>query len=127
MNQAPGTLELLGAGAFGVVVGWLLYFLNRYRDGEVTLNDLVTVIGAIGGGAVLALFEAGSELFGAYGLGLFAGFFAYLGTLMLLVRGSDDFDWDWFLDGRQRPPSNGKVRAAGRPPMTADNVPSVID
>ena len=105
--QDAGALELLGAGAFGAVVGWLLYFLNRYRSEDVRLADLVTVIGALGGGAILALFPAESELFGAYGIGLFAGFFGYLGVLGLLVRGSSSFDREYFIDGRRKRPPPG--------------------
>ena len=105
--QDAGALELLGAGAFGVVIGWLLYFLNRYRSEDVRLADLVTVIGALGGGAILALFPAESELFGAYGIGLFVGFFGYLGVLGLLVLGSSSFDRDYFIDGRRKPPPPG--------------------
>lgn len=62
----------------------------------------MTVIGIIGGGAVLALFNAGTDLFGAYGIGLFAGFFGYFTVLLLLVRRSANFGSDWFLDGRRR-------------------------
>jgi hypothetical protein len=107
--QDAGALELLGAGAFGAVVGWLLYFLNRYRSEDVRLADLVTVIGALGGGAILALFPAESELFGAYGIGLFVGFFGYLGLLALLVWGSSSFDRDYFIDGRRKEPASGIV------------------
>ena len=121
MNHTAGALELLGAGGFGVVVGWLLYFLNRYRTNEVRLEDLVTVIGAIGGGAVLALFPAKSQLFGAYGIGLSIGFFGYLATLMVLVRRSESFDWDWFLDGRHRGPRDDQMLGAARAPMESDD------
>ena len=110
MNESSASvLELLGAGAFGAVIGWLLYYLNRYRSGDVQLADIVTVVGAIGGGAILALFPAESELFGAYGIGLFVGFFGYLATLMVLVSRSENFDRDWFLDGRHKPPDAGHV------------------
>ena len=85
------------------------------------------MIGAIGGAAVMALFPAKSALFAAYGLGLFAGFFFYLATLMVLVRRSENFDWDWFLDGRHRPPSDGRVRSKTRPPMDSGAVPQALD
>jgi hypothetical protein len=62
----------------------------------------VTLVGVIGGGAVLALFPAGTDLFGAYGLGLCAGFFAYFIVLVLLVWSSRNFTRDWFLDGRRK-------------------------
>jgi hypothetical protein len=94
-----------GAFGFGMVLGWFLYFVNRYRRGDVSLGDLTTVIGAIGGAAVTALFGAGGEeLFGAYGLGLASGFFLYFLVLIILVTGSNNFDADFFLDGRRKRP-----------------------
>ena len=98
------TLQLLGAGAFGSIVGWYVYFINRYRKAEVTLGDLTTVIGVIGGGAILSLFDAKTDLFGAYGIGLFIGFFGYFMILNVLVSLSPNFDRDWFLDGRRKKP-----------------------
>ena len=112
-DDAASILQLLGAGAFGAVVGWFVYYVNRYRGGEVQLGDVVTVIAAIGGGAVLALFPAKSDLFGAYGIGLFVGFFGYLLVLVALVKQSRDFDWEWFLDGRRRTPSGTVEVPAG--------------
>ena len=113
---------LLGAGAFGLVIGWYVHYVNRYRKEDVRLSDLVTLIGAIGGGAVLSLFEARSELFGAYGIGLALGFFGYFATLLFLVRTSmrttQNFTWEWFLDGRRKDPPPG-VSCGGPRPMTA--------
>ena len=104
MTEPVAVLVLVGAGGFGAVIGWYLYYVNRYRRADVQLTDLVTVIGAIGGGAILALFPAGTALFGAYGIGLFVGFFGYLATLGVLVRRSPSFTAEWFLDGRRRKP-----------------------
>jgi hypothetical protein len=117
VNEGAGALELIGAGCFGAVVGWLLYHLNRHRTDEVRLEDLVTILGAIGGGAILALFPAESELFGAYGIGLFVGFFAYFGTLVRLVRRSDKFGGEWFLDGRRGDLEAGQIRDDDQKPM----------
>lgn len=100
-------LKISGALAFGMIIGWYVYFVNRYRPGEVTLGDITTVIGTIGGGAVLALFDKSSEMFGAYGIGLAAGFFGYFLVLALLVLKSPNFDSDWFLDGRRKDPAEG--------------------
>lgn len=99
------TIQLLGAGGFGCIIGWYVYYINRYRKGDVQLSDLVTVIGIIGGGSVLSLFEAKTDLFGAYGIGLFVGFFGYFLTLIFLVGISRNFNVDWFLDGRRIKPS----------------------
>jgi len=102
-------LQLLGAGGFGAVLGWYLFFLNRYRAGDVALGDLVTVVGAIGGAAILALFPSESDLFGAYGIGLAIGFFGYFLVLVGLVARSDSFGIEWFLDGRRKKPGPDEV------------------
>jgi hypothetical protein len=102
-GTTPVTLvQLLGSGGLGFVIGWYVYYINRYRAGDVQISDVLTLIGAIGGAAVTALFPARSDLFGAYGIGLFAGFFLYFLTLVILVGVSPNFDADWFLDGRRR-------------------------
>jgi hypothetical protein len=54
----------------------------------VQIGDITTVIGAVGGGAVLALFSKESDLFGAYGVGLAVGFFGYFVSLIFLVGNS---------------------------------------
>lgn len=93
--------EALGAGAFGFVLGWNLYFVNRYRVDQVVLANLTSVVGVLGGAAVLTLFPAGTRLFAAYSFGLALGFFAYLATLVVMVSRSDRFGVEWFLDGRR--------------------------
>ncbi|MDJ0753000.1 MAG: hypothetical protein QNJ45_05745 [Ardenticatenaceae bacterium] len=95
-------IQLLGSAGFGAIIGWYVYFINRYRKGDVQFSDLATVIGIIGGGAILALFPAGSILFGAYGIGLFIGFFGYFLVLVVWIRISPNFTVDWFLDGRRK-------------------------
>jgi hypothetical protein len=111
--QAPtGTaslIQLLGAGGFGLLIGWYIYMINRYRRGDVQLSDLVTLIGVIGGTAVLAIFPSGTDLFGAYGVGLAVGFFLYFLVLLILVAVSPnkEFNTDWFLDGRCKLPGQG--------------------
>jgi hypothetical protein len=100
-------LKIWGAASFGGVIGWYLYFINRYRKADVQIGDLTTVIGAIGGAAVLGIFDRGSDTFGAYGIGLAAGFFGYFLFLIVLVGNSKTFDADWFLDGRRPNPPQG--------------------
>ncbi|WP_158942124.1 hypothetical protein [Granulicella sp. S190] len=102
MSEHTSLLQLLGAGGFGAIIGWYVYYINRYRRGDVQLTDLVTLVGVLGGGAVLALFPARTDLFGAYGIGLFAGFFGYFLILVILVANSYNFTFEWFLDGRRR-------------------------
>ena len=95
-------LQTVGAGAFGVLIGWYVYYINRYRLGGVQFSDLVTLLGVLGGASILALFPAGTDLFGAYGIGLAIGFFGYFIVLNLLVYMSPNFTSDWFLDGRRK-------------------------
>jgi hypothetical protein len=101
-------IVLWGAALFGAVIGWYVYYVNRYRRADVQLSDIVTLIGAIGGAAILRLFNAGTDLFGAYGIGLAVGFFAYFLVLLILVLisslTSGNFTFEWFLDGRRRDP-----------------------
>jgi hypothetical protein len=102
MQESASNLQLWGAAFFGALIGWYVYFINRYRTAEVQLSDLVTLLGVIGGGAVLTLFPAKSDLFGAYGIGLFSGFFSYFVVLWVMVGKSPNFSVDWFLDGRRK-------------------------
>lgn len=123
--RVPATisvLQALGAGCFGAVIGWFTYYVNRYRSGGVKLKDISTLIGIVGAGAVLSLFPEKTDLFGAYGIGLFVGFFGYFATLLLLVRRSPGFTVDWLLDGRAPAPGPGvQAPAPGtRPPMAPD-------
>ncbi len=106
MKESASLIQLLGAGGFGALIGWYLYYINRYRKADVQLSDLVTLVGVLGGGAILSLFPARTDLFGAYGIGLFAGFFSYFLVLTVLVARSPNFDVDWFLDGRRKRPQD---------------------
>jgi uncharacterized membrane protein YeaQ/YmgE (transglycosylase-associated protein family) len=78
----------IGAVAFGLVIGWITYRTLRRREGAALLSDIATVIGAVGGAAVVALFQSG-ELFGLYSIGLAVGFFAYL-IVSVTLYGKDD-------------------------------------
>ena len=111
-------IQLIGALLFGTIIGWYVYLINRYRKGDVQLSDLAALIGVIGGSAVLALFDREGGLFGAYGIGLAIGFFSYFLSLIVMVSRSDNFNIDWFLDGRRRKPSSDYVI----PPGTAVTV-----
>lgn len=101
---AATPLQIAGAVCFGALIGWYVYYINRHRRDDVQLSDLVTLLGVIGGTAVLALFPARSDLFGAYGIGLAGGFFGYFLVLVFLVGVSRNFTADWFLDGRRKRP-----------------------
>jgi hypothetical protein len=108
------TLQMIGAGAFGAVLGWYVYYVNRWRKDEVRLGDIVTLVGAIGGAAVLALFPAKSDLFGAYGIGLATGFFLYFIVLVIVVSKSPGFTWAWFIDGRAPKLGADEITSGGR-------------
>jgi hypothetical protein len=113
-------VQLLGAAGFGALIGWFVYYINRYRKGDVQFSDLTTVIGILGGAVVLSLFRPQSDLFGAYGIGLFIGFFGYYLSLVLLIRSSDSFNSDFLLDGRRRILDGSGFYIPGdfvRPPM----------
>jgi hypothetical protein len=119
-QTSASTIQLLGAAGFGAIIGWYVYYVNRYRKGGVQFSDITTVIGIIGGGAVVALFPERSDLFGAYGIGLFLGFFGYYFVLSIMVAISPNFDTDWFLDGRRRNVQEGfYIPQEIRPTVTA--------
>lgn len=108
-------LPLIGAGCLGLLIGWYIYYINRHRKDDAQLSDLVTLVGVIGGATILALFkEAGTPLFGAYGIGLAIGFFGYFAMLLIMVWKSKKFDLDFFLDGR-RMDADGKMMV---PPLS---------
>lgn len=94
----------VGAASFGAIIGWLVYYINRYRKADVQFSDLTTIVGIVGGAGVTSLFGDGDKaLFGAYGIGLFSGFFAYFLALIIMVRNSGGvFGVGWFLDGRRK-------------------------
>ncbi len=114
------TLQIVGAIGFGAIIGWYLYFINRYRTSQVDLADLVTVIGAIGGGAILVLFPARSDLFGAYGIGLALGFFGYFLALIVMVGLTKNFTVEFFLDGRRRKPADDEIMPGYNPAAPGD-------
>lgn len=111
----------IGAFGFGAVIGWYLYYINRYRGDSIGLSDLAAVIGAIGGAGVLALFPAGTELFGWYGIGLAGGFFAYFLFLVIAVLVSRRFTVEFFLDGRV-PKRTDDEQDSGQKPLGSSSM-----
>lgn len=77
--DAVAIINGIGALCFGIVIGWICYRTIR-RSSTSGLSDIATVIGAVGGAALTALFPQGTIMFGAYCIGLAIGFFAYLRT-----------------------------------------------
>lgn len=78
------TVFNIGAGCFGVVIGWITYRTLRRVD-TTSISDIASVIGAVGGAAVLGIFEAGDS-FGWYAIGLAGGFFGYLIVSLFLNK-----------------------------------------
>ena len=76
-------IEALGAAVFGLVIGWVTYRTLRRSADKVGLSDIASVIGAIGGAAVIGLFDD-PTLFAWYSVGLGIGFFGYLGVAYLM-------------------------------------------
>lgn len=117
---AATILQLIGTGAFGAVVGWYVYHVNRNRKDDAPVGAFGTVIGAIGGGAGLSLFPARSDLFGAYGIGLATGFFLYFIFLVVKVKRAPGVDSAWFLDGREHAPAKDQAITPGGRSMSRD-------
>ncbi len=117
-----------GAFSFGVVVGWFTYFVNRHRQEDVSLADVATIIGALGGASVLALFPAKTALFGAYGIGLGAGFFAYFIILVIIIISQSKNKWtfEWFLDGRKPVPTDDQVVSTDRAMLASPSAAAKI-
>jgi NhaP-type Na+/H+ or K+/H+ antiporter len=74
-------LNLAGAFAFGMLIGWVTSSILRRakRDG---LSDISTVIGAVGGAAIIGLFPKENGAFGIYAIGLAIGFWWYISRAM---------------------------------------------
>jgi hypothetical protein len=88
------SIEFVGALAFGVVIGWVTYRTLRRAGETVALSNIATVLGAVGGAAVTAIFDS-RELFAWYSVGLAVGFFAYLILANTVFKGVD-----WLGDGK---------------------------
>lgn len=115
-------LSVLGTMCFGFVLGWMLYFVNRYRK-DVSLADLGTIVTALAGATILSLInveETGNAtLVGAYGMGIFLGFMAYGFTLYRIVKAYPEaYDTLWFVDGRRK----GQGDTGYRMPEPSDEI-----
>jgi uncharacterized membrane protein YeaQ/YmgE (transglycosylase-associated protein family) len=89
-------MEIAGAIAFGLVIGWVTYRTLRRNKEGAGISDIAAVIGAVGGGVVTALFEG--EQFAAYAIGLAIGFFGYF-IVGLIVDDEDSPGGGWMMDG----------------------------
>ena len=88
------TVTDVGGLCFGIVIGWVTSRTLR-RSTPTALSDIATVIGAVGGAAITALFKVGSDAFGYYCIGLLAGFVVYLIAAISAARreGAPINDW----------------------------------
>jgi len=87
-------LDDIGAIAFGLVIGWVTYRTLRRNTEAVSLSDIATVFGAVGGAAVTTLFQDNTQIFAFYSIGLAAGFFGYFAVGLF----AKDQAPDWMLD-----------------------------
>ncbi|WP_314219407.1 hypothetical protein [Streptomyces zaehneri] len=101
-------LSLWGAGAFGLVIGWIAYRTLRRSQGS-RVGDLVTVIAALGGGAVVDTRFADPELFATYGFGLASGFFGYFAVAFWVDRSERKADERSALAEAGRAPAEAPV------------------
>lgn len=72
-----------GIFSMGFVFGYLLYYTVKHTK-EFSIELLSSAIGAVGGGAVVALFGKTEGWIGPYGFGLLCGFLFYLVLALIL-------------------------------------------
>ncbi len=101
----------LGALLFGLAVGWISYRTLRLTAGANVLSDIATIIGAVGGAAVITLLK-NDVLFGWYGTGLAIGFFGYFAVGLILYGTQEVRPW-------QTPPAPTHAPAPVTPPDTS--------
>lgn len=80
-------MNFLGPFCFGLVIGWVTYRTLRRKAEAVALGDIASVLGAVGGATVIALFK--NSAFDSYCVGLAVGFFAYFITGAWIGRKKD--------------------------------------
>ncbi len=74
--DGESVLRFIGGIAFGGVIGWITYFIMR-RAQPKALTDLTTIVGILGGGTIIGLFDPKTITFAGYAIGLAIGFFGY--------------------------------------------------
>lgn len=79
----------IGVCCFGILIGYITH-RTLARTKEASVSDLSSVVGAVGGGAVTAIVDPGTELFGAYAIALLVGYVVY-GGMYVWSNGWDDF------------------------------------
>ncbi len=109
----------LGAVFFGLVVGWIAYWILRLRAGTLMLSELLTLLAVLAGAAVIALFNKDGTLFGWYSVGLVVGFFAYFAVGFVLYGKQEVQPWRIGQTPPSPPPVPGPPPPA--PPVSASS------
>jgi hypothetical protein len=81
-----------GAVCFGAVIGYITYRTIKHQD-TTSISDIAAVVGAVGGAAVLGIFDRGDS-FGYYAIGLAGGFVLFLVISILLGQARTDIMGD---------------------------------
>jgi hypothetical protein len=81
-------MSFFGPFCFGLVIGWVTYRTLRRKAEGAALGDIASVLGAVGGATVVALFK--NNAFDSYCVGLAVGFFAYFITGALIAGKKDN-------------------------------------
>ena|SRR5579859_156670 len=105
-----------GAFFFGLLLGWVFYRTLRLNAGVSGLAEIASIIGVLGGAAVLALFRS-DVLFGWYATGLLIGFVAYLILDLLLYSKQQIQPWRTTI----APPPITSPPPAEAPSATGEN------
>lgn len=106
----------LGAILFGLIVGWIAYWILRLRAGASMFAELIVFVGVVGGAAAVGLIKS-DVVFGWYAIGLVLGFFGYFAVGFLLYGQQEIQPW---RIGQLTPPP--PPPDPGPPPTT--NVPA---
>jgi hypothetical protein len=84
--------QIAGCVCFGTVIGWVLRYVLVFSK-EVTIASMSSIVSAVGGGAITALFDAKGEMFSFYSIGLALGYFTHV--LLLDVDASGKIVYRW--------------------------------
>jgi hypothetical protein len=84
--------QIIGCICFGTVIGWVLRYVLLFSK-EITIASMSSIVSAVGGGAITALFDSKGEMFSYYSIGLALGYFTHV--LLLDVDASGKIMYRW--------------------------------
>jgi hypothetical protein len=87
------SIPLFGAGAFGMVLGWMAYHVFK-RAEKLDVTWLGSIISVLLGGAISVLFKNKEVMFGSYTLGLAFGFFLAVFFIPIASAIGDEMERD---------------------------------